>query len=117
MRISDWSSDVCSSDLGILLLRVAVDRGEEDIGAVIEYRLGAIAVVVVDIEDGDTPGTGVDEGLRGDGGVVEEAVAAVEVGGRVMPRRAAERKGRRSEERRVGKACVSTCRSRWSPYH
>src|SRR3546814_8132727 len=94
MRISDWSSDVCSSDLGILLLRVAVDRGEEDIGAVIEYRLGAVAVVVVDIEDGDTPGTGVDEGLRGDGGVVEEAVAAVEVGGRVMPRRAAERKGR-----------------------
>src|SRR3546814_9445297 len=25
--------------------------------------------------------------------------------------------GRRSEERRVGNACVSTCRSRWSPYH
>src|SRR3546814_11040256 len=25
--------------------------------------------------------------------------------------------GPRSEERRVGKACVSTCRSRWSPYH
>src|SRR3546814_17373766 len=25
--------------------------------------------------------------------------------------------GRRSEERRVGKACGSTCRSRWSPYH
>src|SRR3546814_4989591 len=24
---------------------------------------------------------------------------------------------RRSEERRVGKECVSTCRSRWSPYH
>src|SRR3546814_14321128 len=26
-------------------------------------------------------------------------------------------KGARSEERRVGKECVSTCRSRWSPYH
>src|SRR3546814_14679762 len=26
-------------------------------------------------------------------------------------------RSRRSEERRVGKACVSTCRSRWSPYH
>src|SRR3546814_15406962 len=26
------------------------------------------------------------------------------------------RKGKRSEERRVGKECVSTCRSRWSPY-
>src|SRR3546814_12091071 len=29
-----------------------------------------------------------------------------------------EKKGKyRSEERRVGKECVSTCRSRWSPYH
>src|SRR3546814_14575802 len=27
------------------------------------------------------------------------------------------RAGDRSEERRVGKECVSTCRSRWSPYH
>src|SRR3546814_13112895 len=27
------------------------------------------------------------------------------------------RKAERSEERRVGKECVSTCRSRWSPYH
>src|SRR3546814_2424791 len=27
------------------------------------------------------------------------------------------RSGNRSEERRVGKECVSTCRSRWSPYH
>src|SRR3546814_19415772 len=34
--------------------------------------------------------------------------------------RSASRQGRttcRSEERRVGKECVSTCRSRWSPYH
>src|SRR3546814_13718520 len=28
-----------------------------------------------------------------------------------------QRSGTRSEERRVGKECVSTCRSRWSPYH
>src|SRR3546814_11812814 len=27
------------------------------------------------------------------------------------------RNSTRSEERRVGKECVSTCRSRWSPYH
>src|SRR3546814_2485252 len=27
------------------------------------------------------------------------------------------REDNRSEERRVGKECVSTCRSRWSPYH
>src|SRR3546814_13720772 len=30
---------------------------------------------------------------------------------------AAPPKNQRSEERRVGKECVSTCRSRWSPYH
>src|SRR3546814_13147872 len=30
---------------------------------------------------------------------------------------AARNDGGRSEERRVGKECVSTCRSRWSPYH
>src|SRR3546814_11888014 len=37
----------------------------------------------------------------------------------ISPRRLAlnVRGGRRSEERRVGKECVSTCRSRWSPYH
>src|SRR3546814_17131644 len=29
----------------------------------------------------------------------------------------AQQAGRRSEERRVGKECVSTCRSRWSPFH
>src|SRR3546814_17737758 len=28
-----------------------------------------------------------------------------------------DRQGRRAEARRVGKECVSTCRSRWSPYH
>src|SRR3546814_13432204 len=33
-----------------------------------------------------------------------------------LPRRAEQRPDR-SEERRVGKECVSTCRSRWSPYH
>src|SRR3546814_20988061 len=37
----------------------------------------------------------------------------------LAPHEAIERTGAdgRSEERRVGKACVSTCRSRWSPYH
>src|SRR3546814_15525292 len=37
---------------------------------------------------------------------------------RIAPpaRRAARRAGGRSDERRVGKECVSTCRSRWSPY-
>src|SRR3546814_9647828 len=39
-------------------------------------------------------------------------------GGRLDPRRFSMRSmSTRSEERRVGKECVSTCRSRWSPYH
>src|SRR3546814_3366678 len=66
MRISDWSSDVCSSDL---------------------HRRRADLVRTARRERG-----------RG------QEVRAAE------PRR-------RSEERRVGKECVSTCRSRWSPYH
>src|SRR3546814_5597825 len=70
MRISDWSSDVCSSDL---------------------HRLHR---------------------ARHLEGVIDAA-----------PCRCADRLrgaflcGIRSEERRVGKECVSTCRSRWSPYH
>src|SRR3546814_1331104 len=35
----------------------------------------------------------------------------------VMPQMASNTSGTRSEERRVGKECVSPCRSRWSPYH
>src|SRR3546814_9715924 len=34
-----------------------------------------------------------------------------------VPSRRTARIASRSEERRVGKECVSTCRSRWSPYH
>src|SRR3546814_18556035 len=37
--------------------------------------------------------------------------------GRFRPCRVLERPGASSDERRVGKECVSTCRSRWSPYH
>src|SRR3546814_18860746 len=35
----------------------------------------------------------------------------------LVGQRQAENQHGRSEERRVGKECVSTCRSRWSPYH
>src|SRR3546814_14376544 len=50
---------------------------------------------------------GGDEGDGGEGGnAAHEGSPAGETDAR-----------RRSEERRVGKECVSTCRSRWSPYH
>src|SRR3546814_3700509 len=86
MRISDWSSDVCSSDLS-----VAASSGKTGGGT----RLRALRVV---------------------GAGLESASHRLL---RIHRRQAAERVDRlpRSEERRVGKECVSTCRSRWSPYH
>src|SRR3546814_7109456 len=62
MRISDWSSDVCSSDL----IKVSNGVADLDAGTILNRCYGD---------------------------------------------------ANRSEERRVGKECVSTCRSRWSPYH
>src|SRR3546814_5983847 len=92
MRISDWSSDVCSSDLAAhaLALRGQVLQRRK-------LRLPARAPVVHHH---------VARGLvRGGGAQVffGHGQGQVDAG--------------RSEERRVGKECVSTCRSRWSPYH
>src|SRR3546814_7010200 len=90
MRISDWSSDVCSSDLRAPrgstspkpratapLARGRPARDPED------RRRGPKADVVAPSDSKPAP----------------------------------KRRPGRSEERRVGKECVSTCRSRWSPSH
>src|SRR3546814_10344535 len=90
MRISDWSSDVCSSDL--------YPPGHARRGADPEYRLCA-----------DLPRLCRGEGPGDDSGPVDDAAAR-------RPHAARLAQGR-SEERRVGKECVSTCRSQWSPYH
>src|SRR3546814_10111190 len=71
MRISDWSSDVCSSDLPADIDLPASFHSK----APLPRHLAALHA-------------GRDDGRQN-----------------------------RSEERRVGKECVSTCRSRWSPYH
>src|SRR3546814_18810810 len=89
MRISDWSSDVCSSDLSVPApaIRVASPRARR---ASRGLRAGF-------------PGAGArTAGHR-------EATVARRCG----PLRPAVR----SEERRVGKECVSKSISRWSPYH
>src|SRR3546814_19205583 len=115
MRISDGSSDVCSSDRpevdpdAALLLRQLQRR------AVLE---GEAARLQVGLAGG---GLGGDEARLGAGEdhlvdvgeLAAGGVDAVEEG--VAPRD--EALGRRSEERRVGKECVSTLRSRWSPHH
>src|SRR3546814_4634598 len=92
MRISDWSSDVCSSDLRLGCRHVwplpIVEAAGTHPAMVQDYRLRA--------EFRSTVECGTDDGPFG---------------------RPLERGNERSEERRVGKECVSTCRSRWSPYH
>src|SRR3546814_2475621 len=85
MRISDWSSDVCSSDLEH---RNPLNRGliwiyKPALDAVLRWPKMTLLVAVLVFLTGLWP---------------------------------ASRLGR-SEERRVGKECVSTCRSRWSPYN
>src|SRR3546814_6387544 len=78
MRISDWSSDVCSSDLWPTFCHQAMKFGT----LFMEQKYSLIW-------------TGLSYQMLGSANPI---------------------KGR-SEERRVGKECVSTCRSRWSPYH
>src|SRR3546814_18125489 len=100
MRISDWSSDVCSSDLHV------TDDGEAEAGArrrrpalaeTIEHRLlqrhRDSIPLVGDLDQGASAFAGDLLAHRNANGA-----AAMD---------------QRSEERRVGKECVSTCRSRW----
>src|SRR3546814_4950608 len=90
MRISDWSSDVCSSDLSAVKeseVKGAVAIEKEDL----KSRMSAYDQEHIDL------------------------VTAIRTN---QPINEAENTAKsRSEERRVGKECVSTCRSRWSPYH
>src|SRR3546814_14965174 len=140
MRISDWSSDVCSSDLFDLRVDIghrateveAIDRPPYDgqltaldggLRHVVECEHGAerrlieeahqllVAVVIVEASTGEQHRA------------VEQLLLETRFVGndRFLNDRTiltdSRRRNRRSDERRVGKACVSTCRSRWSPSH
>src|SRR3546814_14506243 len=112
MRISDWSSDVCSSDL----LAFALDSFDRRLGRS-NCFFGAVFVlknrrmlVVRGIELVKAGKFGVSQRSRlgwKSNEAFDEIVTGIGVKRRPYPR---------SEERRVGKECVSTCRSRWSPY-
>src|SRR3546814_13079751 len=102
MRISDWSSDVCSSDL-LEAIRPAVDLRIGIIGEQADPADAGIPIVAEQRRDGGRPFL---RHVAVIGLDVEAEQHAVLI----------ERLARRSEERRVGKGCVSTCRSRWSPY-
>src|SRR3546814_19844081 len=103
MRISDWSSDVCSSDLPTLL-ESAVDeflRYESPIQKIGRWTRVPVTLGGLEIS--------ADSYVVGLFGAANRAPARFADPDRLD--------AGRSEERRVGKECVSTCRSRWSPYH
>src|SRR3546814_13423202 len=97
MRISDWSSDVCSSDLRPLTKAekksVSELAGQRD---TIEEKMDAV------VDDDDTQWLELEQAFDDLQAQIENIQDAAQ---------------KRSEERRVGKECVSTCRSRWWPYH
>src|SRR3546814_11951000 len=97
MRISDWSSDVCSSDLGGAVLygivqKVAEDSSKQgqithDPGRICGFIKANINILLLRLDP---------ELITTLGNQLKQV---------------------RSEERRVGTECVRTCRSWWSPYH
>src|SRR3546814_15788731 len=125
MRISDWSSDVCSSDLTGALLGRGIKR---IVDAHWLKELGiAQAMWVYEVEnfgpflvESDLEGNSLFEQSNRE---VNHKVAGLYAN--LKPpalKRYGETTSRedevvRSDERRVGKECVSTSRSRWSPYH
>src|SRR3546814_11099335 len=100
MRISDWSSDVCSSDLSWAF---SADGSECD-----PARARALM-----------------RGYASEISLTEAEIAALPLLARGASLRFLLTRAHdwvhtpagRSEERRVGKECVSTCSSRWSPFH
>src|SRR3546814_20447872 len=104
MRISDWSSEVCSSDLRLMAFGSLVLSASFAAALVWQSARGTIAPWVVQV---DRPGQA-------------QAVAPAVADYRPTDPQIAFPSARfieRSATRRVGKECVSTCRSRWSPYH
>src|SRR3546814_15401499 len=130
MRISDWSSDVCSSDL---LNGRAIAARRQTMTFPIIYALARNCVVSpLNVRTESDPDADAElEAMIGQAGFIIQNLIGTAVkrkkdqysifgGGRRLTRvHALIEKGElpRSEERRGGKGGVSTCRSRWSPYH
>src|SRR3546814_13889724 len=114
MRISDWSSDVCSSDLQGVAIDAGPDKPRRALPielAVIDNGPGAPSDIAELLFDPFVSGRPEGKGLGRSGDPRPR---------RDQPRgypRHARRQGDRSEERRVGKECFRTCRYLWSPYH
>src|SRR3546814_11295599 len=100
MRISDWSSDVCSSDLSPVQMIPACDHtGTPPLPLLDHFGVGLL-------DENSDPS----ERLAPP--ITQLPDSRID-----QLRRRVSSLLFRSEERRVGKECVSTCRYRWSPYH
>src|SRR3546814_8083822 len=97
MRISDWSSDVCSSDLD-------AQYGISEAGDGRDFRIRGLAGYNF-------------AGGRGNITVAGEYNQEAGLTNFARPGKRLNSFFTRSEERRVGKECVMTCRSRWLPCH
>src|SRR3546814_13930883 len=102
MRISDWSSDVCSSDL-LKMKKLCWTA------TAIPFLLAGCNAPDASTPpaDGNAPAA---EAVTNAGETPAAERAAADL-------KKADGAAARSEERRVGKECVSTCRSRWAPDH
>src|SRR3546814_3082999 len=145
MRISDWSSDVCSSDLLAELEAERARRSKTNKAEVAKQKEPRASTsdpqarVMKMADGGFRPAYNCQVATVAQGQIVVD-ITALACGSdrglmRPMLERLEQRHGcrprrhlvdggfhknddtERSEERRVGKECVSTCRSRWSPYH
>src|SRR3546814_17323585 len=125
MRISDWSSDVCSSDLEADRLSDAAAAAGDDCDAC--HENSPTDCQAIPKTRGDAPQVEGKESRRQRARIVRtfEKSPTARSALRIVSNRtwsAPMRRlinplvGRRSEERRVGKECVSTCRSLVSPY-
>src|SRR3546814_11001954 len=104
MRISDWSSDVCSSDLYPPNLTIEDDMTRQTVRSARLVSVCLLGKKAIRVRQNR---------IRTEFALaVIRAMQAADwppIGAIVFPGR--------SEERRVGKECVSTGRSRWSPFH
>src|SRR3546814_11307793 len=112
MVISDWSSDVCSSDL-----KAAKDRlGDRPLIVEIVGIVPIIDPANVRAQDGRQAGE-VEGPLRTGIGQVLIFIGRLSLVAATDHPQEPAHVAARSEKRRVGKECVSTCNFRWSPYH
>src|SRR3546814_12307509 len=114
MRISDWSSDVCSSDLNGLIFP-SLKRGQDDkLGHDVSRSFTELRREKAKIKD---PRLNFHSFRHTFKDACRDAGVPADMQYWICGHTGENKVAHRSEERRVGKGCVSTCRSRWSTYH